>query len=229
MSRTLVEPSSPFVRPQVEEVFVDETAPREPSVAVSILKDPARIADLVSEGAIERVVLSSLVCIAISAVIFTNVTLARSPWLEIVRASVIVPANLLMALAAALGPIYATSVVFAARVPFARLVAVLLSSVATGSMVLAALAPIPWFAGATDPVWHGPIALLAVFAVAGASAGARLRASLLALAERSTDDALSKDALRRVGILARIGFMIVVLTVGVAVWGFDALSPTGWV
>lgn len=227
--RLLVEPTSPFVRRESDEVFVERRAPREAPVAVSILKDPDRVVDLIVEkNAIDRVVLASLLCLAVSTLVFTNVTLARAPWLDIVRASVLVPTNILLALAATLGPLYATSIVFAARVPIARLVAVLLSSTATGAMILAALAPIPWFAFSTDTIWRGPIALCAVFVVAGGVAGSRLMKSLSRLAARSSNAPLTDDEKHRIAIVGRIGFMLVALTVGVAAWGFDALSPVRW-
>ena len=86
---------------------------------------------------------------------------------------------MLLALAASLGPIYAASILLAARVPLARLVAALLASAATGSLVLAGLAPPLYLMWRLDSEWAGPLTLCAAFLLSGLSAGARIHRLLL--------------------------------------------------
>ncbi|HEX8437770.1 hypothetical protein, partial [Archangium sp.] len=140
-------------------------------------------------------------------------------------------ANVLMALAASLGPIYAASILVAARVPLARLVAALLASAATGSLLLAGLAPPLYLLWRLDGEWAGPLLLTGAFLLSGTAAGARIHRLLSLMAESVTRAALdnptamlSAEDSYRVGILARVSWMMVAFTSGLGFWAFNALG-----
>jgi hypothetical protein len=136
-----------------------------------------------------------------------------------------------MALAASLGPIYATSILLAARVPLARLVAALLASAATGSLLLAALASPLYLLTRLNAEWAGPLMLTSAFLLAGSAAGARVHRLLGLMAEQVTRNALGDSAAKlsgedafRVGILARISCMVLAFTLALGFWAFNALG-----
>jgi hypothetical protein len=139
--------------------------------------------------------------------------------------------NVLMSLAASLGPIYATSILLAARVPLARLVAALLAATATGSLLLAGLASPLYLLTRLNPEWAGPVMLTSSFLLAGAAAGARIHRLLSLMAETVTGQSLggasaklsAEDAFR-VGILARIAWMMLAFTLALGFWAFNALG-----
>ncbi|QRN94712.1 hypothetical protein JRI60_37185 [Archangium violaceum] len=196
---------------------------REPESIVERLLDPARLQGLVlgSVGVIT-------VCTSLFAATSSAARADGSAWaLPAALASV----NVLLALAASLGPIYAASILVAARVPLARLVAALLASAATGSLLLAGLAPPLYLLWRLDSEWAGPLLLTAAFLLSGAAAGARIHRLLSLLAEAVTRTALgdatavlsTQDAYR-VGILARVSWMMVAFTSGMGFWAFDALG-----
>ena len=139
--------------------------------------------------------------------------------------------NVLMSLAASLGPIYATSILLAARVPLARLVAALLAAAATGSLLLAGLASPLYLLTRLNPEWAGPLMLTSSFLLAGAAAGARIHRLLSHMAETVTGKALGDAAVKlgqedafRVGILARISWMMLAFTLALGFWAFNALG-----
>jgi hypothetical protein len=128
-------------------------------------------------------------------------------------------------------PIYAASILVAARVPLARLVAALLASAATGSLLLAGLAPPLYLLWRLDSEWAGPLLLTAAFLLSGGAAGARIHRLLSLLAESVTraalgnpTAALSAEDTFRVGILARVSWMMVAFTSALGFWAFDALG-----
>ncbi|PTL75240.1 hypothetical protein [Vitiosangium sp. GDMCC 1.1324] len=196
---------------------------REPSSIVERLLDPARLQGLV---------LGSVGVIAVCTSLFAATSSAARGHVE----SWVVPAaltsvNVLMALAASLGPIYAASILVAARVPLARLVAALLASAATGSLLLAGLAPPLYLLWRLDAEWAGPLLLIAAFLLSGAAAGARIHRLLSLMAEEVTRSALgnasavlSTEDAYRVGILARVSWMMVAFTSGLGFWAFNALG-----
>lgn len=221
--RLLIEPSSPFV-PRPSLVPIDDS-PREPPLAVTILKSPYDTAKIILAGdQLDRLAVSSLVCIGFACFAFVVVSLSTRDPVSLLRSSVLLPGNLIFALAAALGPIYAASIVYAARIPMARLVSALLTSAAAGAMILAAAAPLPWFAFSVDPKWLGPLGLVLSFALAGLTVGYRLKTILLHLARASSEGLLERDE-ERVVIIARIASMVVGLTIAIALWGFDVFLP----
>lgn len=226
------EPASPFVvwsdddRQPLEPV--DES---ESSLVLELLSAPDRVADRLLEPAeLQRAVLGSLATLIAATSFFSAVMMSIHGPLTMLRAAAASSFDVLLALAAAFGPIWATSVLLAARLPLPRLIGVLVTSAATGALLLAASAPIPYFLWKLDNEWAGPLSVLGAFAISGIITGARVHHGMFALAERihaARDPAgtggLSADEHFRIGILARMSLVLVAFTVGLAFWALDAL------
>lgn len=194
---------------------------REPSAIVDRVLDPARV---------QGVVLSSALIITVGTSFFAaaaSVARGEQAWPV---AAALTSLNVLMSLAASLGPIYATGILVAARVPLARLVASLLSATAAGSLLLAGLAPPLYLLWRLDGEWGGPLMMVAAFLLAGAAAGARIHRLLSLMAEMVTRTALGEGAKLsaedafRVGILARVSWMMLAFTLALGFWAFNALG-----
>jgi hypothetical protein len=136
---------------------------------VDLLRDPSAVTErLLDPQRLQGVVLGSVGIIAGCTSFFAvAATVARgqgSLW----AAAGLTSLNVLMSLAASLGPIYATSILLASRVPLARLVAALLAAAATGSLLLAALASPLYLLMRLNAEWTGTITLVSTFLLAGA-------------------------------------------------------------
>ncbi|MFY0565406.1 hypothetical protein ACN28E_16405 [Archangium lansingense] len=231
------EPLTPFMPWSVEEraPLPEPALPGEPErqLLVELLREPSAIVErLLDPARLQGLVVGSVGVIAVGTSVFAATASAArghgEPWaLPAALASV----NVLMGLAASLGPIYAASILVAARVPIARLVAALLASAATGSLLLAGLAPPLYLLWRLDAEWAGPLLLTAAFLLSGAAAGARIHRLLSLLAEAVTRTALgnasavlSPEDAFRVGILARVSWMMVAFTSGLGFWAFNALG-----
>ncbi len=220
--RRLVEPTSPFLG-AVEPAAPLKPRRRTPPLLLTILRDPrAVLARMSTTADVQRVVVASLSALAACAIVLAFVVV-RGEALVVARSAGLLVANLLLALAASIGPIYATAIVVAARVPIARLVVVLLCSTAAGAMVLVAASFAPWFLLSVDREWLGPVSLVGVFVLAGLAAGFRLHSTLVLFAIDAKGAALDEDELARVGALARVASVIIASNVALALWGFDAL------
>lgn len=221
--RLLIEPASPFV-PRAEEPYhIPEPDDARP-LLVDLLGAPERVVErLVDAEALERAILGSLGGIAAGTALFAVIMMLRFGWTSAIRAGVLSSTNGIIALAASLGPIYAAGLLVAARLPLARLVGALLTSAATGAMVLAAMTPIPYFLMQVDAEWLGPLAVVASFGVSALVAGGRIYRTLMLLAGDEIDEA----SRARVAILARVAMMIFAFTSALALWGFDALVFVG--
>jgi hypothetical protein len=237
-TQSLSEPLSPFVawssedRAPLPEVDVSSATPDSPSLLVDLLREPVSITERLLEPArVQGVVLGSVGLIAGCTSFFAAaVSVARGDeawWAPAALTSL----NVLLSIAASLGPIYATSILMAARVPLARLVAALLAAAATGSLLLAALAAPVYLLWRLDSEWAGPLMLTSAFLLSGAAAGARIHRLLSVMAETVTRKALgdaeaklgAQDAFR-VGILARNSWMMLAFTLALGFWGFNALD-----
>jgi len=197
----------------------------EPLLLITLLRDPARVAELLLEPRqLQRVVVTS-VGVALACSAFRTLFVARSLSLSLVMPSLELGVMVLFGAAAALGPIYAASVLVSARMPLARLGGAMLAALAAGSLLLAGLAPPMDLALGIDRDGLGSWAALAVFAIVALATGARLHAILCELARRSanhaagTGSALTPEAQFRVGVLARIAWMVLGLTSAVALMG----------
>lgn len=231
------EPLTPFMPWSVEEraPLPESTVPGEPErqLLVELLREPSAIVERLLEPArLQGLVVGSVGVITVCTSLFAATSSAAREGSENgALAAILTSVNVLMALAASLGPIYAASILVAARVPLARLVAALLASAATGSLLLAGLAPPLYLLWRLDSEWAGPLLLMAAFLLSGAAAGARIHRLLSLLAESVTRAALGnpaatlseKDAFR-VGILARVSWMMVAFTSALGFWAFDALG-----
>ena len=229
------EPVSPFVgwseadRGELPEAL---DARAEGSLPVEVLCDPdAIVARLLDPARLQTTVLGALAIIVVATGFFAGTVMAARPGTDALRAAVGVPVNALIALAAALGPIYATGLLVAARLPLSRLVATMLSACATGALILAALAPIPYGLFKLDAEWAGPLAMFGAFAISAVASGGRLHRLLHTLAEqvlrivRDDDEAQLTDGDRfRVGILARMSMVFIAFTLSLSVWIFDVLT-----
>jgi hypothetical protein len=208
-------------------------SPSEGSLLVELLREPTGIVDrLLDPSRLHGVVLGSLCAIVAGAGVFAQATSAAlhggSLWWG--RPVLLMSLNVLMALAASLGPIYAASLLVAARVPLARLVGALLAATATGSLLVGALAPPLYVLWRLDNEWAGPLMLLATFVLAGFVAGARIHRLLQTMALAVTRAALGDPAATlsagdafRVGIVARIAWMLLAFTLACGFWALDAL------
>jgi hypothetical protein len=234
--KALSEPLSPFVpwssedRTPLEEA--EAATPAGQPLLVDLLRDPSAVTErLLDPQRLQGLVLGSAGIIAACTSFFAAAaTIARGKdaWWDSAGLTSI---NVLMALAASLGPIYATSILLAARVPLARLVAALLASAATGSLLLAALASPLYLLTRLNAEWAGPLMLTSAFLLAGSAAGARVHRLLGLMAEQVTRNALGDSAAKlsgedafRVGILARISCMVLAFTLALGFWAFNALG-----
>lgn len=226
--RLVFEPTSPFVVKPVEDreiISANEHDPQRRPLFLELLGDPRSLIDrIVDKEAVERLILSSLASLIASSWVFSLIVSSTWGAEAMLRAACLTSLSGLLALCAAFGPIYAASLLLAARIPLARLVAIIVSSAATGSLILAALAPIPLILLRVDPRTGGPLSMIAAFLIGGLISGARLYRSMFLLAETMFEDKnLTPDARYRVGILARVSWMIVAFTLALGLWGFDGL------
>jgi hypothetical protein len=220
-----VEPRSPFLAPTaLEGPSLDELVDAQdgaPPLALILLSDPdAVVTRLQDPQRLEGLVAGALGVVAVSTALFAGALVGPYGVQAVLRASALATVSLLLGLAAALGPIYGTSVVMAARLPMGRLVGVLLAAVASGALLLPGLAPAVHFALRFDPEWWGPGAAVGSFGAMGLVTGLRLRRLLLSLAEAPGD--LSPGGRFRVGVLTRMALAFTGLTVSLAFWAFDA-------
>lgn len=228
------EPLSPFVawsaEAQVPLPLEELDAQRDgPGVLVEIITAPERFAARVVEGRGMEATIAGLLGVAVlgSAAFALVVRLDLGP-LVAVGAGLRLALSVVLAVAAAIGPIHAAGVLVAARVPLPRLVAVMLASTAVGAAVLAPLGPVVRFLHGYDAEWWGPLSLVGAFVMAAAVASVTLRRLLLALAEEASSASgrgvLSEGDLFRVGIVARMALVFLGYTSMLALWGVGAFS-----
>ncbi len=236
--QALSEPLSPFVswssedRTSLQAVQAEAAAQADQPLLVDLLRDPSAITErLLDPTRLHALVLGSAGIIAASTSFFAaaaSVARGKEAWWG---PAVLSSLNVLMSLAASLGPIYATGILLSARVPLARLVAALLAAAATGSLLLAGLASPLYLLTRLNPEWGGPLMLTSSFLLAGAAAGARIHRLLSHMAETVTGQALGEPGTKlsgedafRVGILARIAWMMLAFTLALGFWAFNALG-----
>ncbi|MBI2374086.1 MAG: hypothetical protein HYV07_08810 [Deltaproteobacteria bacterium] len=223
---TRVEAISPFVAhsaADLGELPASEESGR--SLLVDLLREPeATVRRLLDPKELAETVLGALSLLAVTTSFFAAVVMSALPYGSPLRAAAVLPINVLLALAAALGPMYATGIIVAARVPMSRLVAVVLAASATGAAVLAALAPIPYALYRIDDQWVGPISMFSCCVLGSIAGGARLHVLLYHLAREvraRSGRELSTGELFRVGIVARMSMVVLAFTVALAGWVLD--------
>lgn len=197
------------------------------SIVVDLLNDPAAVvARLDAPVPLQRTVLASVAMIAAAtSVLGLVVARAMGPGATFVTALLCV-VDAFAALAAALGPIHATSVLLAARIPLARLVAIQLAGAAAGSVAAAALAPVVHVLWALDHLWMGPTALFLTFLAGAVVGGLRVWRLMHLHADRVSDGSLDVDDAFRVGVVARVAMMATALTSALAFWTFETFFRT---
>jgi hypothetical protein len=230
------EPLTPFVAWAAEEraPLADGhlAPPGRTSLLIDLLREPRAVVErLLDPQQTLALVLGSVAMVLLGTGFFTAIASAARGSSHFLIQSQIAGANVLMAVAAALGPIYAASILACARVPMGRLVATLVSSAATGALVLAGLSPVVYVLWRLDPVWAGPLSLVGAFGVAGLAGGARIHQVLTTMAEavvraaaHDPDAVLAHDDAFRVGILARVSLMVLGCAIALAFCGFDAFN-----
>lgn len=202
--------------------IAEELDAREGAFVVDLLQDSERIAERLADpvrrqGAI--VGAAGVIACAMPAfalVVGNALTVQNLPALAAVAT-----ANTLLALAAALGPTWGASVLFAARLPLARLVAILLCSAATGALVLGGLAPVVHVAWRLDPMWYGPGALFAAMLLAACVAGSRVYRLMLASAALASGGELEPGDRARVVRVAEWALLMIAFTSSLSLWAFD--------
>jgi hypothetical protein len=221
---SVAEVSSPFLDqpsgPPLDDLL--ERANVEVPLAADLVGRPAAIASRVLDAPrVEGVVKASLAATVLgSAAAGWFAFGAFDPtaaWL----AAALVPLHLHAALVAAIGPLYAVSVMLNARVPLARLVAVMLASAALSALTLGAAAPVISFLFRKDSLWLGPLALVGAFLVSGLAGGLRLHSLLVATATayaKQGERTMTPEGLLRVKRFAEVGTMLLGLTTSLAVW-----------
>jgi len=234
--QALSEQLSPFVPWSSEDrsPLAEDSSPASgaQSLLVDLLRDPAAVTErLLDPQRLQALVLGSAGIIAGCTSFFAaaaTVARGKEAWWG---SAALTSLNVLMSLAASLGPIYATGILLAARVPLARLVAALLASAATGSLLLAGLASPLYLLTRLNAEWAGPLMLTSAFLLAGAAAGARIHRLLSLMAEQVTRQSLGASTVKlseedafRVGILARISWMMLAFTLALGFWAFNALG-----
>jgi hypothetical protein len=225
LPRVIFEPSSPFVEKPIierEPIPVVEEGPR--PIFLELLGAPAVLVERMEKREeLDRLILGSIGTILLCLAFYATISLSWAGPLRVLRGTAFVSLSTLLALASAFGPVYAASLLLAARIPLARLIGVILSSAATGSLILAACAPVPFFLHRLDRAWAGPLSMLIAFLISALVSGARIHTTMHALAEKSCP-VMTPDARHRVGVLARVSWMVVGFTLALALWGFDALT-----
>ncbi len=222
------EPASPFLpRPEpVDLAALADSARTESSLFVELVADARKIVLRFSERAeLERVVTGALGAMVLGVLSFSFLLFSGHGFLSVARTATLLVVNLLGGLAAALGPIYAVSVLLTARMRLAHLVAVLLAGAGAGGLFLGVMAPLCHLAGRFDPEWAGPLSVVGSFFVASLVTGLRIHSLLVELAELVRSGPLGAAARFRLGILARMAFVLVALHSALALWAFDALMP----
>ena len=192
------------------------------SLVVDLLNDPAAVvARLDAPLPLQRTVLASVTMVAAAtAVLGLVVARATGPGATFATASLCV-VDAFVAMAAALGPIHATSILLAARIPLARLAAIQLAGAAAGSVAAAALAPVVHVLWALDRLWLGPLALFGTFLVGATVGGVRVWRLMHLHADRVSGGTLGVDDAFRVGVVARVAMMMTALTSSLAFWTFE--------
>ncbi len=230
------EPLSPFVawsdeqRAALDVASVDPPEQRR-SPFVEMVTDPGRFAArILDPRELQAVIVTSTAAVVLGAGAFALIVRMDAGVLTAVGAAGRLALSVLLAIAAALGPIHAAGILVAARVPLPRLVAVMLGSNAVGMLVLAPLAPVVRFLAIQDAEWVGPLALVGAFALAATLAGVTLWRLLRALAVAMLHAlggpraALSESDTFRVGIVSRLALVFMGYTAMLALWGLGAFS-----
>lgn len=228
--REYTEPLSPFVhwtpaeRTPITERQVAEA--ERPGLFVHLLRNPRAVVHLLLDRQrVQRTVFFSIVSILLSSA-FSGFVMSLA-WADGMRdvwiTTLLLPAGILSAIASAMGPIYAAGILYAVRLPLARVACVLLAAVAAGSIFLAALSPLALFMWSQDRIWIGPLTVVGVFVLVAGTSGGVIRRLLLELAATMNPElAKDKDTVRRLRAFSRVAFLLLSLPIAAGAWGYLA-------
>jgi hypothetical protein len=224
-----MEPLSPFISwtPEDRAPIAEEllTPPPRPTLAGDLLRSPRVVIQRVNEAAdLQPIILRAIGWIAAGAAIFAALTSVHHPLMQVVRVMAIVVAGSLAAVAATLGPVYGASLLASARLPFARLVVILLAAAAMGTVLLAACSPLLHVLWLQRSFRSGPVGTGAAFLLGGIAAGQRIFGFLEAQAALTSGGCLSREDAARVGIVARLALVLLAFNTILVVRAVDLFS-----
>lgn len=200
---------------------------QEPSLVRELLVDASAVGARLLRPDVRAQTVSAVAAWLVFTAAVAGVALSSLTGSDPLRAAVLTPATLVVALLATLGPVAASAVLVGARVSWAMLTATLTAALAAAGFVLLALVPVSVALWRVDDAWAGPLTLVGSLGVAGFIAGRRARAlleSLAAAAARQAGRPLSASGTFRVGVVARVALVQLAFTLSVALW---ALRPLG--
>lgn len=230
------EPLSPFVAWSDDvrgalDVGPLEQARARRNVFVEIVTEPDRFAARILDAReLQSAIVTATAAVVLGTAAFAAVVRMDEGPLTAVGAAGRLALSVLLAIAAAMGPIHAAGILVAARVPLPRLVAVMMASTAVGMLMLAPLAPVVRFLHDYDAMWMGPLALMGAFAMAATVGGVTLwrllreLAVAMARARGGERARLGDSDTFRVGIVARLSLVFMGYTAMLALWGLRAFS-----
>lgn len=199
--------------------------PEHRSIATELLRSPEAIIDqLSSRSGAQRLILGAIGWVALGTVSFTLMQETEPSLMKRAYGAPLLALHLLAVVAATLGPIYGTALLQQTRIPMTRLIATLLAAMATGTILLGALSPLLRVLAQRDELW-GAMATALAFVLAGGTAGRRIHRLLVVQAENIAGGQLSSDDAYRVGIVARVAFVLLGLCTALVFRGvylFDA-------
>ncbi|MBL8915381.1 MAG: hypothetical protein JNM17_32050 [Archangium sp.] len=224
----MVELASPFIAIEDAGPELKTLVERQPpSLLQQLLTDPKAIAERMLDPALAPKTMAHTVGLLLVSTTLTGAFLASLSRVEIWRAAGLLPVALVLAVAAAMGPVAATAVMAGARLPWQLLAAALTTAMTAGALTLAALAPIAVVAMSLNREWLGPLAVVGSFAIAGIVSGRRIHAVLVALAQsvntRAGGVKLDDEALDRVRLVGRVAFVQLAFTTSLAIWSLKVL------
>jgi hypothetical protein len=218
------EPRSPFLQWADVDTALELPAPPPPSDLAALLGHPELVCERMLEARrAPALIVTAVLAVGLSTLAFcagVSNLVSRSIELRLLWA----PVYVLAALAAATGPLYATSILLAVRLPFARLVACVLTSGVVGALLSLASLPLIYMAWVLDPDWAGSLTLLSAFGLGAIAAASRLRTLLLTLAGLNQPDTkMAAGDEFRVRMLARISVMGLGFALVNAIWALERL------
>ncbi len=228
MAAQLMECVSPFVDSRDDGPgLADLLEGQAPSLLKDLLTNPAAIAARMLDSAEAPRSMAQTLGLLIAAAALTGGLFASITTTEILRAAVLLPAAIVLAVGAAMGPVAATALLAGARLPWQLLAAALTSAVTAGALTMVALVPVAVVLMRLDSDFVGPLAIVLSFLVAGAISGLRIRAVLNELAKlvcASTGEALAGERFGRIALVGRVAFVQLAFTMSLAVWCLKVLG-----
>lgn len=228
MSAPMLECVSPFVDSRDDGPTLSELLQRQaPSLLKDLLTNPAALAERMLDPVEAPRSMAQTLGLLVATSAMTGGFLASVSTAGILRAAALLPVAVVLAVAAAMGPVAATALLAGARVPWQLLAAALTAAVTAGALTLIALVPIAVVLMRIDPIWAGPLAVTCSFLIAGAISGFRIHEVLKALATMvcaRTGEPLAGERVGRIDLVGRVAMVQLAFTMSVAVWSLKVLG-----